>query len=129
MKNNYECKVVCFNMEPLYVSKRKRGYGFSFAKGKAGTEAVLVFAGEAVKLLHQRCPAALVDGLVRVDIFCTCAARGSKFIVNEFESLEADYSSSAVNEADLDNRLATYWADVITKLMLDKHRRNAAATI
>lgn len=123
MENNYECKVVCFNMEPLYVSKRKRGYGSSIAKGKTGKADLLAFAGEAVRLLHQRCPAALLDGLVRVDIFRTCAARGSQLIVNEFESLEADYYSSGVNEAYLESRLSTYWADVITQLIIAKSQQ------
>lgn len=125
MENNFECKVVCFNMQPLFISERKRGYGKSFVpKNKSGTSSVLAFAGEAIRLLKQRCPAALVDGLVRVDIFRTCAARGSKFVVNEFESLEAQYASkSGVEEADLNDRLVKYWADTIARLVIAKSRR------
>jgi hypothetical protein len=122
MANNYEAKVVCFNMTPMYISKRKRGYGQSIAKGKIGTHALLAFAGEALNLLHERCPAALLDGLVRVDIFRTCQARGSRFVVNEFESLEADYSGSGNNEAAMDSCLTEYWTNVISKLVIAKSR-------
>ena len=51
----------------------------------------MAFAKNAVQELKIRVPECICDGLVRVDIFTN--ANGN-LVVNEFESLEAEYSST-----------------------------------
>ena len=52
---------------------------------------IFQFAESAVKVLAKNCPAAIVDGMIRVDIF---QRKDGKFVVNEFESFEADFNPS-----------------------------------
>lgn len=114
MTNNYEYKVTCFNMVPQYIGKTKGGYGRAFAKGSQGRDAIMAFAGHAARLLHSRCPEAIVDGLFRVDIFITCPFRGSRYIVNEFESADADFSyCDHVKQTQICDKLSMYWHDKI----------------
>ena len=56
------------------------------------------FAASAVAALVQSCPG-ICDGLVRVDIFTNASGL---LVVNEFESLEAEYgTSTAQNEIEI----------------------------
>ncbi|KAJ1380871.1 hypothetical protein B484DRAFT_411895 [Ochromonadaceae sp. CCMP2298] len=55
---------------------------------------LLEFASAAVANLGRNSPSAVVDGLIRVDIFMDSAGRHR---VNEFESLEANIHSSGSN--------------------------------
>ena len=81
MKNKKEYKVVLFNREARYVCILKHGCGTSFSE-KPHTK-VMNFAMEALQEFASACPNALVDSLMRVDIFQTMAG---KLVVNEFES-------------------------------------------
>jgi hypothetical protein len=114
MANNYEYKIVCFNMVPQYIGMTKKGYGRAFAKGPESRAAIMAFAGHAARSLHMRCPEAIVDGLLRVDIFITCPSRGSRFIVNEFESVEADFSNCDHNmHSQMCSKVSRYWHNKI----------------
>jgi predicted RNase H-like HicB family nuclease len=116
MKNNCEYKVVCWNMEAKYVALTKRGYGTAFAKGKVAD--LLEFANSAIRQLKQECPCAIVDGLIRVDIFETAA---KKFIVNEFEGLEARYCTKrGKSEMEISDNIRAYWFSMIETCVL-KH--------
>ena len=48
------------------------------------------FAEAAVQKLDKACPGSITDGMIRVDIMQLCTG---EMVVNEFESLEANYSS------------------------------------
>ena len=52
---------------------------------------LFAFAERAIAELSARCVGAITNGLVRVDIF---QAKSGEYKVNEFESLEASYSST-----------------------------------
>ena len=88
------------------------GYAFS----KVPHVDIFKFAEEAVKKLKSACPSAITDGIVRVDIFQTMFG---KFVVNEFESLEADYcTTSETDSFFVRNFLVDYWVNVLDKLSL-----------
>jgi hypothetical protein len=110
MGNRFENKVVCWNGKALYISERKRAGGAQYA-----TDAQLFeFAEHAIDTLHIKCPYAILDGLVRVDIF---ENQNNRLLVNEFESLEAMFLGSqqvAALEGTIRENMSIYWYDRIT---------------
>ena len=67
----------------------------------------MAFAKNAVQELKIRVPECVCDGLVRrVEIFTN--ANGN-LVVNEFESLEAEYSSTEKNDLEITNFLVAFW--------------------
>lgn len=90
MLNNKEYKCVVFNGKREYVA-----YNCNRSKNPAYSEyphnRILDFAESAVKVLAKKCPAAIVDTMVRVDVF---QRADGKLVVNEFESFEADHHTS-----------------------------------
>lgn len=109
MANNFEYKVVCWNKVPRYIASRQKGYGFAFADGKE--QEVLAFAGRAVQLLSERHSSAILDGLVRVDIFTTAT---NDMVVNEFESLEAMFlSKNSTWNNFIQTNMRRYWFDIL----------------
>jgi hypothetical protein len=112
MPNTLELKVVCWNKVPLFISKRKKGPGTNLAI-TLGDSAVMAYAKEALEALECACPCALLDGLTRVEIF---QKPDSTLVVNEFESLEADFETSKVAEPNtytVLNHLEDYWFSVV----------------
>ena len=69
----------------MYVASSKSSKG----KVYASNEELMQFAETAVSMLKTRCPETCIDGLLRVDIMFSNDE--SKMIVNEFESLEANF--------------------------------------
>jgi len=94
MMNRKENKVIVLNGEATYVSAIASGSNRISAGGInkqfADVDTLLQFANEAVSRFVTNIPFAITDGLFRVDIFQT---QEGKLVVNEFESLEANYSS------------------------------------
>ena len=112
MTNNFEYKVVCWNGRPCYIAERKRGScrGGAFAAKKE--DKLLDFAASAVKMLSESCPHAILNGLVRVDIFTT--QQEGKYVVNEFESLEARfYSTNGAKNGTIVAAMRCYWYEVL----------------
>ena len=112
MKDRHEAKVVCWNMNPLYVASiatQKIGSCFS----KHPHDALFSFVRSALRRLKHVQPQSILDGLVRVDVFLSMGG----FVVNEFESLEANFCSKKhENEMQVKLFLLQYW-----KLQLSKH--------
>jgi hypothetical protein len=115
MYNRKECKVVVLNNSPVYLagistggnSKSKNGVRRSFAD----FEELQQFASRAIEQLRLAAPFAITDGLFRVDIFQTAAG---KMVVNEFESLDAEYQSSVSGRAEATYTfLEKYWCHKI----------------
>ena len=110
MHNRREYKVVVLNNSPVYIagistgsSKSKNGVNRAFSD----FEELQKFAGQAVDRLRLAAPFAITDGLFRVDIFQTAAG---KMVVNEFESLDAEYQSPASGTAEATYTfLEKYW--------------------
>jgi hypothetical protein len=83
--NPMEMKVACWNGGEPYVAMRKRGMGARAFVGCTEDD-VLSYATTAIGILKRANPHAILDGLVRVDIF---QLEDGRLVVNEFESLEA----------------------------------------
>ena len=114
MENRKEYKIVVFDGKPMYVSYNPKDSG---AKRKAFSKAphteLLAFAGIAVQRLKQNCPESIIDGLIRVDIFKN---KSQQFIVNEFESLDANYYANEgdmIKESNAAEFLILYWMEKI----------------
>ena len=89
MINPKEVKVVCINGKAQYIAYNANNSGRAISK-KPNLE-IFAFAERAIAELSARCVGAITNGLVRVDIF---QAKSGEYKVNEFESLEASYSST-----------------------------------
>lgn len=89
MANKKEYKVVLFNKEARYISVLPcNTIGTAFSQKPHAK--LMSFAMDVVKELASVYPNALVDSLMRVDVFQT---KTGTLVVNEFESLEADHHS------------------------------------
>lgn len=87
MSNTKEYKIVCVNGEPHYEITQPRG-GI-VTKAYENPETRRRFAKQAIQALHEAFPnRAILDGLIRVDIFCN---NQGNLVVNEFEGFEAMY--------------------------------------
>jgi hypothetical protein len=123
LSNRMEYKVVCFNGNALYVASvgNSRKVSFNrrvFMEGAPTNKNALrfAFAENAIRELAIRCPRAILSGLVRVDImFCSHLNRA---VVNEFESLEAMYSTKKNSDVlKLENYLSNYWYFHLTTML------------
>ena len=114
MKNFKEYKVVVFNGEPLFVLPCKK-LGKRCTSFCDDNQKLLDFAKSAVQTLTQNCRHAIVDGLIRVDIFCNAAG---EWKVNEFEGYEADFGTHDVTEESLVVQyLESYWESSLRKFV------------
>ena len=92
--NRKEFKVIILNSDPFYISavdrksSKKSANGINKSFSKAPHNELLAFCKESVDQLKRNCPYAIVDGLFRVDVM---QMRSGRLVVNEFESLEANY--------------------------------------
>lgn len=106
MANRTEVKVAMINGKAQYVVKSP-GHGGLAISHPPHTN-LFAFAEQAVVMLKERCPAAITDGLLRVDIFQN---KYGHYVVNEFEGLEAVYYSirGHLSEIKIDEFLTVYW--------------------
>jgi hypothetical protein len=126
MYNRCEVKIVVLKNQPLYKASIATGAG---AKSKGGVnktfsgnlntlDALLAFANTALEKLLSTVPYAITDGLFRVDIFQTISGQ---LVVNEFESLEADFGCKASGSTDFEafawTFLSNYWSQKIESLI------------
>jgi len=114
MANKNEDKVVLVGLKPYYIADKRINPRHG---RKSADEATLFeFAVQVVTLLKQRDPNFIADGLVRVDIFCNGQGR---LVVNEIESLEANYSKQP-NELQMQvtNALTKYWENILHRCLL-----------
>ena len=111
-----ERKVVCVNGKSMYVANIN-GLGRSakpFPNNKNLNDfnvSLHGFVQRAIDEYKKACPYAITDGLFRVDVFQNIYGN---FVVNEFESLEAAYYSTKMeNEMFVSEYLAAYWANLL----------------
>ena len=120
MYNRKEYKIVVLNNTAVYKAgistgsnnRSKNGINKAFAE----EEELLQFAQTALERFRAAAPFAITDGLFRVDIFQTITG---KLVVNEFESLDAEYQSttSGKNEATY-SFLERYWFEKLKEYFL-----------
>lgn len=106
MKNRKEYKVVYYGGAARYVSNIKQKHAGERAFSATPHSSLFAFANNAVDALSAKNPTFQNDGIVRIDIFQTCANR---LVVNEFESLEACIYSSPKNELAARDWLKNFW--------------------
>ena len=112
MANKKEYKIVVLNKVARYVAYNhcRQGKAYSFYPH----EDILNFATHAVELLSLNCPFLIVDCLIRVDIFKN---KHGNYVVNEFESLDANcWSSRENNDAFITARFCSiFWRTELLK--------------
>lgn len=92
--NRKEYKVIVLNSDPFYIStvdsksSKKSENGVHKAFSFSPHNELVSFCKESLALFSINCPHAVVDGLFRIDVM---QMRSGRFVVNEFESLEANY--------------------------------------
>lgn len=114
LKNSKECRVVCLKRKAQYIADINVGSaGLKFGESKD----IMKFAERAVNTLRKNCPQSITDGLVRVDVMSFSDGR---FVVNEFESLEANFNSKVHgNELKVNTFLMEYWSQKINTSMIN----------
>jgi hypothetical protein len=110
MRNRKEYKVVVFNESVQYLSFNSKKSKPCIAFSKKPHKELFEFAQQAVQDLKINCPELISDGLIRVDIF---QDKYNDFVVNEFESLEANYYSIGIEDMLLSEKLTEYWINKI----------------
>ncbi len=109
MRNQFERKFACMGGEVRYLTKCSTGTGKAYPVDEA-----MAFAQQALNVARQRLGEHLIwQGLFRVDVF---EVRPGKYVVNEFESLDADVHSAARTPSDegrLRNDLIQFWYNII----------------
>ena len=112
MVSSNESKVILWNGKAQYVCTNggKRGI-----LGKTTKPKLFTFVEEAWTALNTETNGAFLgDGLSRVDCFCT---EDGKIVVNEFESIDANFSGTRSYESMTTSFLADYYKRIIdTKL-------------
>jgi len=112
MRKKNESKVILYNGKAQYIASTvAQGLSQSHAK-----EELFAFAEKAWQHLSESTEGAfLSDGLTRVDIFCN---KDGKLVVNEFESLDAQYSKyDAKSEANTKSFLEDYYYNKIDSII------------
>jgi len=96
MASTNETKTIFFNMEPKYISITDSTSGLIRMKKRppVKVEDIYAFSLRALQTLKERVPHFVCDGLIRVDVFQRADGR---LVVNEIESLDANYSSSYID--------------------------------
>lgn len=103
--NRLEYKVVLLDGVPRYHHTKGSGRSFGCI------DSVYSFASTALQMLKAARPATICKGLVRVDIMQNPRMG---FVVNEFESVEADYNCSDINKsAAAADYLRLFWQESI----------------
>lgn len=79
------------------------------------------FAEHAIRVLQEKEPLCILDGLVRVDIFETVRNDDNDdpiWVVNEIESIEAVYSTpDSIAENKMRSGLTNYWISILSALI------------
>ena len=88
MKNQFERKFACMGGEVRYLTKSGSQRSSSKHNKAYPVDEAMAFAQQALEVTRQRVGEHFIwQGLLRVDVF---EVRPGKYVVNEFESLDAD---------------------------------------
>ena len=106
LKNGKEYKVVCLNHKASHI-KIKNNH---ISTGFSNSEELHKFAEDSIQLLEDELHSTILNGLVRVDIMLR---NDGKMIVNEFESLEAEFVKSAITDNCVVTFIENYWFQIL----------------
>lgn len=106
-----EFKVIVHNGICKYFHQRGMNSYYTPRQSSPIYKVVMEFANEVYDELKTRSQAIILDGLVRIDIM---QVQSSKFVVNEIEGVDSNYSSTnPENEVMTQNFLKQHWAKII----------------
>jgi hypothetical protein len=129
MLNRMEKKIVCMNGRYCYTTHPNCSNSHKFRYSGNVELRYKMFAENAIRVLKERVPECIVDGLVRVDIFETARNDDEDepvWVVNEIETLEAVYSTTVGNEEYIfHSGLTDYWVSILMALIQDYHNDSA----
>lgn len=127
MLNRLEKKIVCLNGKYCYTmhphSSHTLGHKYRYLGDLE--ERYKCFAEHAIRVLQEKEPLCILDGLVRVDIFETVRNDDNDdpiWVVNEIESIEAVYSTpDIIAENKMRSGLTNYWNSILSALIENYH--------
>jgi hypothetical protein len=103
-------------MKAIHINSLEKYGGKEKAYSDENMKRRMKFAEDAIQMLKATCPEAIVDGLVRVDIFETSDGR---LVVNEFESFEALFQNGTEDDFLIESFLVKYWFHKIKMFIFD----------
>ena len=113
--SNAEVKVIFVNRQFSHccnLPRTVKSFGKSFSQND-----VVAFAYQVLESISHLDELFILDGIVRVDIF---KANDGRLVVNELESLEADFYSKSSNDTNFVSAfLRNYWKDKLFDFMLE----------
>jgi hypothetical protein len=113
--NNRECKVILHDGVPKYFHVLGSNGNISPPLGTPEAERMLTFAKLARDTLVARCPHAIMDGLLRIDIM---VLPNDLLVVNEIEGIDSNYSCKHIERQESTKTfLENHWLSVVTKLV------------
>ena len=122
---NAEVKIICFNGKAEFrnmIKKSKDGRS-PFGRGREKDKMFFEFAEHVIAALRRLCPSAIVDQIVRVDMFGFRKFPGV-FIVNELEGYESAKWGTGTLAGDHISRVTVktqeYWITLLCRL-IDYH--------
>jgi len=125
LSNLKEYKVVLFNGKALHLAtiKGQTNKGSAFANYENGNADLHHFAEGAVRLLNQRCRCSITNQLFRVDIMESNDGGTKKWVVNEFENLEATYYPSddkgGAKQSKIAGHLFEFWERKLNEVLIN----------
>lgn len=129
MINRMEKKIVCINGQYRYTTHPNCSNSHKYRYSGNLELRYKMFAENAIRVLKERIPECILDGLVRVDIFETAKNDVDDepvWVVNEIETLEAIYGTTEGNEEMIfHSGLTAYWVSILTALIQDYHNDSA----
>jgi hypothetical protein len=128
MQNRKEYKVVLLDGKASHIAVVNKSHRGSIAYSSHPHSRLFAFAESAVSMLKNAKPYAILDGLVRVDVFETQEKEimvdkngneitQKRWVINEFESIEAQFTSNARNDAFVYSFLYDYWFAKISSVL------------
>jgi len=117
LANRKEYKVVLLGGEALYVANISQHEGLGAPFSSSPHNELKLLAEQACEILESRCPGALTQQILRVDIMQSC----NGLVVNEFESLEANFSSHQFERFQMlaQNFIREFWLTTIPLLVTE----------
>ena len=112
MLNLKEYKIIVLNRKPQYICPQYQSHKheIAFGKTKEGKQKLIEFARHAVMRLGESCPFALTQFMIRVDVMLSNCG---KLVVNEFESFEAMFTGTAMQDIQVQRFLEAYFDAVL----------------
>ena len=120
---NAEVKIICFNGKAEFRNVIKRSKDGRSPFGRGRDKKYFAFAEHVIATLRRLCPSAIVDQVVRVDMF-GFRHLPDVFIVNELEGYESAKWGSGTTAGDHISRVTVltteHWKALLCRL-IDYH--------